>query len=932
MPLAMDVPTGPPQRERRLPRHGAARHATADSCLWLGDIPTAWGSQSRLKRVLYQAIPREVPQPWLKKVVLKRYRDRNSGLQLGYAIVCFRDSAEAADMLQVLDGLHVLPASVFRPEELSAGGRAADLVDDAGFKLRAKRAEHGDIAPARPIGLEVSNAAGLDPPLVEQLRPLSDVELRRRIGMLARMEVNAPDEIDAESVPNMIKEAPEAAYVGARKELEAAVLAYERCPRQIQHAQGSLLPETLAEELLAELEVLRWPAKNHRPVLTSDRYLVLLSSVTKDCYGKLRRLCTKLMSWAAPGSQYSAIAVTKNFIASPHIDDRDRCPQYAVSLGDFSGGELCVDGTDEDGNHIMFVVETKNRIARIDGRRVHWVRTFSGGDRYSLIFYDTSDHRPPERVGPAFDASWSPGGDSQIAMQACTATADQLSGELCSGARHARKDASAGKAGNQTCTGCGQVFASRNALFRHLGQSGCSGNSRQRILRYLVLYGYVGTGYHGSQKNAPEAEAQYPTVEGSLLAAIQSAMLKEFGATSASVEVRSRSSRTDRGVHALGNAICLNVETNFEANADSAASADTPLSSTSVANALRQHLPPELGLVACFELQDMQFDARFACQKREYWYYVPYRALWLPEEVLSRSGSGPPAHDAREQEDQWVWVMGLKDDCSEEDFRIFAESRLAEASAAQGIAPPAIECVDPFRKRGSGYLKFSDASAANLACALLDGAEGTSGDQGEGRRVLLALPGPEARVRRAVHGRLRTVLSRLTGTRSFHNFSPGFADATSDPRSVRSVYRCRSELISGFRDLSLGRDFAVLRITGRDFLYRQILSMSGLAVAIARGSVPEAYLDLAFNSTDIEVPCAPAGNLVLAECVFRDGAFKPDSADATAANGALLEAIVTEVSSSSNMNAFENFLQELDVDIGPRLSAALGGTVKAVDI
>jgi hypothetical protein len=47
---------------------------------------------------------------------------------------------------------------------------------------------------------------------------------------------------------------------------------------------------------------------------------------------------------------------------------------------------------DPDGAHRVAVVETRERIARVDGRHVHWVRTFTGGDRYSLIFYDT---RPP---------------------------------------------------------------------------------------------------------------------------------------------------------------------------------------------------------------------------------------------------------------------------------------------------------------------------------------------------------------------------------------------------------------------------------------------------------------------------------------------------------------------------------------------------------
>ena len=35
------------------------------------------------------------------------------------------------------------------------------------------------------------------------------------------------------------------------------------------------------------------------------------------------------------------------------------------------------------------VVDTRNRLAEVDGRQVHWVRGFHGGERFSLIFYNT---------------------------------------------------------------------------------------------------------------------------------------------------------------------------------------------------------------------------------------------------------------------------------------------------------------------------------------------------------------------------------------------------------------------------------------------------------------------------------------------------------------------------------------------------------------
>ena len=45
------------------------------------------------------------------------------------------------------------------------------------------------------------------------------------------------------------------------------------------------------------------------------------------------------------------------------------------------------------------MVNTRRRVARVDGRRVHWVRAFSGGDRYSVIYYVTAGK--VDELGPA---------------------------------------------------------------------------------------------------------------------------------------------------------------------------------------------------------------------------------------------------------------------------------------------------------------------------------------------------------------------------------------------------------------------------------------------------------------------------------------------------------------------------------------------------
>ena len=97
--------------------------------------------------------------------------------------------------------------------------------------------------------------------------------------------------------------------------------------------------------------------------------------------------------------------MTRNFVGSPHTDARDTRHQYAVSLGAFEGGELCVESA---GGVTISVVDTRGRCAKVDGRHVHWVRSHAGGERYSLIFYSTVGDPAP--IGLSVDTEWRPSG------------------------------------------------------------------------------------------------------------------------------------------------------------------------------------------------------------------------------------------------------------------------------------------------------------------------------------------------------------------------------------------------------------------------------------------------------------------------------------------------------------------------------------------
>ncbi|CAE8616285.1 unnamed protein product, partial [Polarella glacialis] len=90
--------------------------------------------------------------------------------------------------------------------------------------------------------------------------------------------------------------------------------------------------------------------------------------------------------------RFTAIAVSKNFRGSPHVDKNDVSVQYALSLGDFEagGGELCV----EENAFVSRAFDTHNRLVCFDGRFPHWVSGYVG-ERYSIIFYRSAGKEDP---------------------------------------------------------------------------------------------------------------------------------------------------------------------------------------------------------------------------------------------------------------------------------------------------------------------------------------------------------------------------------------------------------------------------------------------------------------------------------------------------------------------------------------------------------
>jgi len=109
----------------------------------------------------------------------------------------------------------------------------------------------------------------------------------------------------------------------------------------------------------------------------------------------------------------TSIQMNRNYAAREHVDSNNRGPSWIIALGSWTnGGELWVEDPKGDEEHVVSCdihgpghgrmysrgercrgrsLTIRDRWAHFDGRRLHFVREFSG-ERFSLVFYVTARH------------------------------------------------------------------------------------------------------------------------------------------------------------------------------------------------------------------------------------------------------------------------------------------------------------------------------------------------------------------------------------------------------------------------------------------------------------------------------------------------------------------------------------------------------------
>lgn len=242
------------------------------------------------------------------------------------------------------------------------------------------------------------------PSLYSQLYPLSETQLRQRLDRLG-----APSDVEEErSAYAKGGRLGKKNYLVRRLEHWYRTGGARRTVSRIATAGIPIRPE-LVDAILSELKRVDWGKKvKSRKGVESECYMVLGKSSNEAAF-KVKRNNQKLWdlaiecqreAYGRTSFHCTSLAVTKNFTKSPHLDMRDTTFQFAASFGD-ADGELCIER--DDGSDIA-VVSTLNKIVKVDGRFLHWVKDYQG-ERFSLIWFSVDEEVRTAPVHAVFDVS-----------------------------------------------------------------------------------------------------------------------------------------------------------------------------------------------------------------------------------------------------------------------------------------------------------------------------------------------------------------------------------------------------------------------------------------------------------------------------------------------------------------------------------------------
>ncbi|KAL0045471.1 hypothetical protein WJX82_007559 [Trebouxia sp. C0006] len=380
-------------------------------------------------------------------------------------------------------------------------------------------------------------------------------------------------------------------------------------------------------------------------------------------------------------------------------------------------------------------------------------------------------------------------------------------------------------------------------------------------LKVAIFVAYVGSAFRGLQIQRDQPGG---TVEDVLQAALDAAgciLPSNFG--NLQKIGWSRSSRTDKGVHALANVVAMKLECNPE-------SFKTDPEGSQLASDINQHLPAEVQVLSVQRVNS-GFNARSYCNTRTYHYYLPASILGLAldgstvddarmgllRQCCSLFEGRHPFHNYTKRRLYRIrttdTARGASRDVQQAAQRA-AESNVSDSPAEQDThseAQPSASAGDETSTDSNSLQEWEaiespqDSSSSGKSGASID-LDSTQEAEAAMQPALIATPRP-------------LQYSWLD------EMDPRDRLAPAHYRHINCI------LADDPITLGNGATSAVkVSITGSSFMLYQIRHMLGAAVAVARGDLPLDFVSASLCAPARAVlPLAPAQVLVLAGNAFQ---------------------------------------------------------------
>ena len=344
-----------------------------------------------------------------------------------------------------------------------------------------------------------------------------------------------------------------------------------------------------------------------------------------------------------------------------------------------------------------------------------------------------------------------------------------------------------------------------------------------RVKRKMALVvGYVGSDYYGLQMDPKSTLA---TIEREL-----ERSLKSIGTilptNSLSKIGFSRSSRTDKGVHAARIVLSGKLEV------DESALVGRELRAPTLVSELNAELPAD---IRCFSVCKINqgFRARESCHFREYEFLLPLKLLTGPSSFASVDSP------------KWCELPSTAEAAMDSLNAVFA--KMVGTRSFHNFHK-----LSPKNLRPKGYNNKEEQEEE----------EEEEEEEEDEEEVVVAAAVQEERVESA------DVVGSTDGAARFvsSNFAPWvMRHRDMAPKTKCTIYSFRAEGVSTVN----GVEMVVCRVRGQAFLLHQIRLMIGSAILVARGILPKMAIDLAFLAPHhINFPMAPAEGLVLVNSGF----------------------------------------------------------------